>query len=362
MSSSLTFTKRLAWVLSLLVSASCCVSAQSLDPKFPTPVHRDSIVGRIAARDLGDSRLTDHYYAFRGKPGDLLITVQSRNLNGDIDVFTATTLRPLLKVTLYAESSAPIQKGIYLRRTEELILRVEARSPNDEEGIYQLQFGGSFEAIQGGPDIAENENPITPTPEATTSGRKTKRVSSVGATIEEPAPPVTEVATGSPTPEPTPEPTPVESPSPAAEKPTEPKTTRPTPRSARNRTPASRRTTTTPSKPKESAVKSAPVEEAKNEQPAEVAEPEPKTPPPARSTSRRTRAPARTKPAEPQPEPVPEAGPRLTIETIDGTLINRSMGGVRRITVENGWVVVVGKDGKVERVLLANVVKMSIQP
>src|SRR4030095_6762813 len=179
MSSSLTFIKRLVWLLSLLVSASWCVSAQSLDPKFPTPVHRNNVLGRIAARDLGDSRLTDHYYAFRGTPGYLLITVRSQNLNGDIDVFTATTLRPLLKITLYAESAAPIQKGIYLRRTEELVLRVEARSPNDEDGIYELQFGVSFEAIQGGPDIAENENPTTPTTDVPLGGRKTKRVSSV---------------------------------------------------------------------------------------------------------------------------------------------------------------------------------------
>jgi len=32
--------------------------------------------------------LTDHYYALTGTPGDLLITVNSTNLNGDIDVFT----------------------------------------------------------------------------------------------------------------------------------------------------------------------------------------------------------------------------------------------------------------------------------
>jgi hypothetical protein len=32
-----------------------------------------------------------------------MITVESSNLNGDIDVFTATTLRPLSKIKLYAE-------------------------------------------------------------------------------------------------------------------------------------------------------------------------------------------------------------------------------------------------------------------
>ena len=44
------------------------------------------------------------------------------------------------------------------------------------------------------------------------------------------------------------------------------------------------------------------------------------------------------------------------------TLINRSMSTVRRVTVENGQVVVVGRDGKIERILLSNVVRMSISP
>jgi hypothetical protein len=63
-----------------------------------------------------------------------------------------------------------------------------------------------------------------------------------------------------------------------------------------------------------------------------------------------------------KPEPEPEIGPRLVIETNDGTLINRSMSTVRRVTVENGQVVVTGKDGKIDRILLVNVVRMSIAP
>jgi hypothetical protein len=55
-----------------------------------------------------------------------------------------------------------------------------------------------------------------------------------------------------------------------------------------------------------------------------------------------------------------ETGPRLIIETSDGTLVNRSMGGVRRVTVENGQVVVIGKDGKIQRIPLATVVRMTI--
>jgi hypothetical protein len=310
------------FALVVLLLAVAGASAQSIDPNAPSPVRSNSVTGRIAARDLGDARLTDHYYAITGTPGDLLITVNSSNLNGDIDVFTAGTLRPLLKLTLYAESSAPVTKGIYLRKREDLILRIEARSPNDDEGTYRLFFGGSFEPIVGGPEISEAE---TPTTETTAPGaRKGKRVSSVGARIEEPEPPVTEVATATPTPEPTPEATPeaksVETPAAAPEK--SPEVERPaTVRNTRGRRPIRR-----------------PAPRVKETPPPAVEEPKPK------------------------PEPEPEAGPRLVIETNDGTLINRSMSTVRRVTVENGQVVVTGKDGKIDRILLVNVVRMSISP
>jgi hypothetical protein len=308
----------LAFVLAMATSA----AAQSQDPSAPSPVRSNTINGRIAARDLGDARLTDHYYAFTGTPGDLLITVQSRNLNGDVDVFTAGTLRPLLKLSLYAESATPVTKGIYLRRREDLILRVEARSPNDDEGTYRLFFGGSFEPIIGGPDIAETETPSSPT-ETPIAGRKTKRVSSVGARIEEPEPPVTEVA-AAPTPEPTPEARPVETPK-RSEKRAEAESEKPAPvaRNPRTRRSSGRRVTVSP--------------------------------PPKRAPT------SQPKP-QPEPQPEPEIGPRLVIETNDGTLINRSMSTVRRVTVENGQVVVINRDGTVNRILLANIVRMSISP
>src|SRR6185503_6495092 len=100
--------------VALVFLTATSVLAQSTDPNAPTPVRANSVEARIAARDLGDARLTDHYYTFTGTPGDLLITLQSNNLNGDLDVFTAGTLRPLLKLRLYAEISSPVTKGIYL--------------------------------------------------------------------------------------------------------------------------------------------------------------------------------------------------------------------------------------------------------
>src|ERR1700741_1376644 len=172
----------LSIVLLLLTATS--VLAQSIDPNAPSPVRSNTVTASIGARDLGDARLTDHYYALTGTPGDLLITIQSQNLNGDIDVFTVGSLRPLLKVTLYAEIATPVTKGIYLRKQEDLILRVEARIPNDDQGTYRIFFGGSFAPILGGPDIAETETPVTET--ARTPG--TRRVSSTGARLPEPEP------------------------------------------------------------------------------------------------------------------------------------------------------------------------------
>src|SRR5919198_5542799 len=106
----------------LLLLTATLVSAQSIDPNAPSPVRSNTVTGSIAARDLGDSRLTDHYYAFTGVPGDLLVTIQSQNLNGDVDVFTVSSLRPLLKLTLYAEVTTPVTKSIYLRSRQDLIL------------------------------------------------------------------------------------------------------------------------------------------------------------------------------------------------------------------------------------------------
>src|SRR5882757_8828625 len=89
---------------------------QSTDQGLPTPILANEINGRIPALDLGDARLTRHFYAFEGTPGDLLITIDTKNLNGDMDVFTAVTFRPLMKTTLYASSrTGEVTKGLYLR-------------------------------------------------------------------------------------------------------------------------------------------------------------------------------------------------------------------------------------------------------
>ena len=337
------FELGLALLLLLLPSLAQSVAAQSTDVAWPSPVRSTEVRATIRARDIGDARLTHHFYAITATPGDILITVDSQNLNGDIDVFTFTGMRPLLKISVYAGSSSPVSKGIYLRQREDLILRVEGRTPNDDEASYRIQFGGSFEPITSGP-LAEHEDALRAASPAEVAGTTGHRVTSTGARIYEPP---AEVA-AAPTPEPTPEV--VKEPTPKA-----PKTTaRRNPATVRRLPPGNRRTRPAP-KPKPEVTAKAPADEQKStEEPTETA----KSTPPKRSSSTRRNRPATPAPLETAvAEPV---GPRLVIETNDGTLIERFMGTVRRVTVENGQVVVVGKDGKIVRIPLASVVRMTI--
>ena len=318
-------------------------SAQSTDVAWPTPVRSNDVAAAIPARDLGDPRVTDHFYAFSATPGDVLITVDSRNLNGDIDVFTLQGLRPLLKFTVYAGSSSLITKSIYLRQPEDLLLRVEGRTPNDDEAVYRLRFGGSFLSITSGP-LVEHDDAVQAAMVEPAAGQKGRRVSSVGARIYEPP---AEVA-AAPTPEPTPEESTV----------TEPKVVpKPTARNTRPRRPASRKTTPTKAPKVEESAKV----ENENKTPGETSETEAPAPTPAKRATRRNRA-ARAA-AKPPPVQEPEdSGPKLVIETDEGTLVDRYMSSVRRVTIENGQVVVLGKDGKIQRIPLASVVRMTITP
>lgn len=309
------------FLLMLLLAAS--VSAQSTDIGYPTPIRSNEISGTIAPRDLGDPRLTRYFYSFTGTPGDLIISVESRNLEGDVDVFTAGTLRPLDKVSLYAGGTSPGgSKTIYLRTRQSLILRVEARTPNDNEGSFRVRFAGTFEPISS--DIPDPE-PIIPTLSSTSSAdKKARRVTATGARIEEPEPVVaatTEPETTAPAAPTTEPPAPAETPATTAEvtKP-QPEKPKPAARTRRPRTPRTRRNRPTPT---------------------------------ARKVPTPTAQPAAIEPA---------SGPRLIIETRDGMRVERYMTTVRRVTVERGQIVVVMTDGKIERQPLSNVLRMAIEP
>lgn len=313
-----------AVIILFLLSAGA--QAQSTDIEFPTPVRSAEITGAIEPRDLGDPRLTRYFYSFTGTPGDLIITVESRNLEGDVDVFTAGTLRPLAKVSLYAGgTSSNGSKTVYLRNRESLILRVEARTPNDNEGSFRVRFSGSFEPI--GSDVPDPE-PVVPTVSSTS--KTGRRVTATGASIEEPEPQPTPTATQ-------PETATVAAPSTKAPAPAvksrDATAAAAKPQPPRPRTPRTRRTGRTGGTGRSTR------------------------PRPAATTARRTPS-----PAEPPAPAEPAAGPRLVIEFRDGMKVERFMTTVRRVTVENGQLIVITKDGKIERQLMANVLRMSIEP
>ncbi|MDQ3744677.1 MAG: hypothetical protein M3444_09875, partial [Acidobacteriota bacterium] len=182
------------------------VRAQSSDANYPAPVFSKEVTGRIAPRDVGDPRRTRHFYTFRGTEGDLTITLDSTELIGDVDVFTATTLRPLLKFTLLGDTSH-LTKSFYVRTEETLVLRVEARAAGDAEGSYRIQFGGSFEPAPA--DLANAPEPAEPTLKETGArDRNVRRVTSTGARVAEPTPEPTPAEEAAKEPEAKPAPTP----------------------------------------------------------------------------------------------------------------------------------------------------------
>ena len=332
---------------------------QSSDQSLPTPILSNDINGKIVALDVGDPRATRHFYAFAANSGDLLITVDGKNLNGDVDVFTAITFRPLMKTTVYASSqSAPITKGIYLRAHQILILRVEARTPNDDAGTYHIHFGGTFEPFSGGIPVAENTEPA----ESSTEKSGTNRLSSVGATIPRPPAEVIETAEAKPSPEKPTEKTSVETEAPKkeTEKPATPAPSRRTtargPRRGARPAPAKRQP---PPKTTDATVKTETetpkVEAPKTETPKVTEE----KAAPAEKTSETTAPAEKPKPQQISPLPV---GTRLIIEEKDGTRIERPMTTVRRVVIEGTTIVIVLKTGKIERINMSEVSRMSIEP
>lgn len=309
----------------LLVALATGASAQSTDLGYPTPVRSGEISGSIAPRDLGDARLTRYYYLFTGTPGDLIVTAEGENLEGDIDVFTAGALRPLTKISLYAGiSKSGGTKTIYLRTRQSLILRVEARTPNDNSGSFRIRFEGAFEPV--GSEVPDPE-PVIPTLSSETGTGKGRRVTATGARIDEPEPETTVTVRPDAGAAPA---------APVTESPAETPGVTPTPEStatatSRSRTPRNRRS-------------------ARNTRNSR----RPQTP------TRRIEPPDEAAATTPAIEPA--SGPRLIIETKDGMRIERYMNNVRRVTVERGLIVVITTDGKVERQPMTNVLRMAIEP
>ena len=177
-------TKYLNWLVTLLCVAFGIigVNAQSTNVNYPTAVTTNEINGKIAARDIGDSRLTTHYYVFNGKQGDIFVKILTSNFDGDIDIFVADTLRPITKISVYSDNSAETGREIYLRKSEKLILRVEGRTPGDAPATYSIKFDGSFLAVAA-PKKGTEEPKL---PEVKAQPESAIKVSSVGTIIKAP--------------------------------------------------------------------------------------------------------------------------------------------------------------------------------
>jgi len=367
------------YALALLIwlSAAAPLRAQSNDANYPTPVFTSEVTGRIAPRDVGDPRRTRHFYTFRGTEGDLVVNLETSNLIGDVDVFTATTFQPLVKFTLFGDAGR-LTKSFYLRGEQSLVLRVEARAVGDAEGTYRVTFGGSF-----APAAAELANTAAP-PEPTLSGAESRdpnarRVTSTGARINEPRAEPTPEEAAAPTPRPTPTGRTATRRGAAA-----PRRNRGT----RTTTPARPRADTATAQPETTKPKSS--ETSRPEETAAEPRPTPETPgadaardpnalnaPPTtrrrgtRTTARRgsaragDNAPRTTEGSGAESvaaQPTPAPAQRLIIVTKDGETLEQNMSAVRRVTVENNQLVVLLRDGKVIRRPMLDVLRMSIEP
>ena len=348
----------------LLCAMTGLVIGQSADQNLPTPVLSNEINGKIAPLDLGDPRVTRHFYAFEGTPGDLLITIDSKNLNGDMDIFTAVTFRPLMKTSIYTSSQSPeVTKGIYLRAHQILILRVEARTPNDEDGTYRVRFGGTFAPFSGGIPVAENSEPESDSGRSTPG---TRRLSSVGATIAQPVvetPPATAESKPSENPAKKPADDTEAAKKTAAAKSAKARPPRTTARNSRGRTP--RPTQPKPVTPETEAAKTseaktseAKAEETKTEE-TKTEEAKKETAGGGKSEAEPTKG---ETPAKANAQEAPLPGAHLIIESKDGTKIDRPMSTVRRVVVEGGVIIIVLKTGKVERIPMSAVARMAIEP
>lgn len=325
---------------------------QSTNQDFPSPVLKDAISGTIAARDIGDSRLTRHFYVLYAGVGDLFLNVESANFNGDIDLFEATTLRPISKISIYAaESAATTSRIVYFRQRTRVVMRIEGRTTNDEAARYRINFSGSFAAAT---DLPQPPEDLEPKVSTKASDEAVARVNSAGAIIEV-LPPKNQ---------PEPEKTEPEKTETEPEKETENAeakiTATPRPARTRKNTPA-RRTPRRTTPPKtETATTEETTDEAKTEAPAPA---NPRPPRTGRNTTARRNAPSRAAKTEATAEPKvdPLASVQLVVLLKDGYKIERPMSEILRVSVDKGTLVVVAKSGKIERFPLLDVLRFSIE-
>lgn len=341
-----------------ILSLASIVAAQSTDQSFPTAVTTNEINGAIKVREVGDARLTSHYYVFEGSQGDIFINVLARNFSGDVDVFAADGLRPLGKMVFYADAEgSETGRVIYLRKGERMLLRIQGRSPNDDPASYRIKFAGSFVAL------ADGEVPPPPVLKADGNEDTGIKVNSVGTIIAVTPKPVASPAAPPPTPKPAvtaAEETasagktvvPNDEKKVVAEKKEVPKP--PVKRPAKSPPPVktligSKPKKETPAKPVSAPAKPAASPEVKVADAGKKVE----------TSKKPAKVMAKKAPVPPKPDPM--AGIRLVIQLKDGETVTRPMSEVRKFSVDAGVLTVIGNDGQVKRYSILDVTKVTIE-
>ena len=335
----------------ILFFTSVTLKAQSTNQNFPTAVTTNEISGAIKARDLGDARLTSYFYVFNGKQGDVFINVMTKNLDGDIDIFTADNLKPLSKITVYSDNPNSVTgRVIYLREPQKLILRVEGKTPTDEPATFRVKFAGSFEAVAGVAETEENKEPSVNSNE-----QGDVRVNSVGTIIE---------TKPKPTPTPKVEIAKVEKPKKASKKGSlKPDKTEETVETPEEKKPETVVTETVPDKKAEPVIKSngKPTKEItpKFEKTLKTKRVKPKKPPTTAKVETETSI--DKKPEVKAVEPALLENIRLIVIFKDGTKIERPMSEILKVGVDKGILTVITKDGNIGRYSILDVAKMTIE-
>ena len=316
----------------LIIFASISIHAQSTDQSFPTAITTNQINGQIKARDLGDSRLTTYFYVFGGEQGDIFINIQTKNFDGDIDVFTLNGLRPLTKIRVFSDS-ADNETGriIYLRQPEKLLLRIEGRSPNDDAATFQIKFAGSFLAEKTATKDSD-------APQVKNENQGEVTVNSVGTIIQT-------------KPKPTPKPSQT------------PKATETIVREkiVDETTKTEEKTAETVVENKEETPKKA--EETKVEKPKyEVIITENNEKPKEENTEEKAETKTEEKSEEtPKKEVDPLENIKLTVIFKDGKKIERPMSEIMSVNVDKGMLTIIQKDGTIGRYSILEIVEFTIR-
>lgn len=351
-------------LLNLLIFIPFC-AAQSNDQNFPTPVTSNTISGTIKARDIGDARLSNYFYTFNGTQGDIFVNVQTGNFNGDIDIFIADGLKSLTKIVIYADASDnETGRVIYLRKSEKLLLRIEGRSPNDDEATFNIKFAGSFLAVTDDEKSAAPDAPVV-----SSTNNSDVMVNSVGTIIgikpkppkEEPVKTQDEKKSETETAAENSEQKTVAETAAPKNKPKPKKEIRKTEKPSDDETNEQPKGKIEPKKEETASKKVPKKSNVKKDQPENTEEtPKTETEKPAKE-AKKTKTPKAAPTDEKANETAALANINLKIIFKDGTKIERPMSEVLKVGVDKTTLTVITKDGKIGRYSIFDVEKFTIE-